>query len=100
MLCNTCTVNQCEDKKVRIACPVCNEKGCLHCNETGYFFIKECPQALIDSNTKEALKFSEWMEKGFLPVSGGLLDQSASLLEHCKFYHEEQNRIDAERYKK
>jgi hypothetical protein len=99
-LCGTCTATRCEDNNVRIACPNCNEKGCERCENTGYFWIKECPQNLIDSNTKEAINYTEWMDKGFLPVNGGLLDQSASLVEHCKFYSDERNRIEAERYKK
>jgi hypothetical protein len=54
---------------------------------------------MIDSNTRETLKYSEWMERGFLPVAGGLLDQSASLMEYCRVYTEDKNRIEAERYK-
>jgi hypothetical protein len=45
------------------------------------------------------MKYSEWMERGFLPVNGGLLDQSASLLTHCGFYADEKNRVEAERFK-
>lgn len=55
---------------------------------------------MIDGNTVEAMRYSEWMDKGFLPTDGGLLSQSASLVEHCKFFSDERNRIEAERYKK
>ena len=52
---------------------------------------------MIDANTRETIRMAEWMDRGFLPVGGGLLDQSASLIEFCKFYSDEKNRIEAER---
>lgn len=98
-LCKSCSGGKCQDIGIKLACPNCNELGCDKCNQTGYFELNTCPQQEITRDAKEVMKYSEWMERGFLPVSGGLLDQSASLLAHCGFYADEKNRVEAERYK-
>lgn len=83
-----------------IDCPECSGLGCERCEKKGRTEYKECPQKMLDRQTKEVVKHSEWMDRGFLPSIGGTLDQSASLMEQCQFYHEEKNRVEAERYKK
>ena len=98
-MCSGCRAGRCDESKgAKIACPVCNEKGCSNCDMTGYFYAG-CPQQDVDQQTREVIKISEWMDKGFLPCGGGLVDQSASLLEQTKFYQDERDRVEAERYK-
>lgn len=99
VLCKNCRANKCVDTDVQISCPDCNETGCEKCDGLGYFEIEGCPQKLMTRDTREILKLSEWVEKGYLPTTGGLLDQSASFLEHCEFYQDEKNRADSEKYK-
>jgi hypothetical protein len=99
MLCKSCK-GSCEDSEgVEINCPSCNGSGCEQCNN-GRFQVKGCPKQEIDATTLQTLEFSEWIEKGFLPSEGGLLNQSASLMAHCKAYGNEVNRIEAERWTK
>jgi len=98
-LCKNCRVGKCVDEGVQFACPACNEKGCDRCGGLGYFEVDGCPQKMLTRTTHDVLKFSEWVEKGYLPISGGLLDQSASFIEHCEFYQDEKNRCEAENYK-
>lgn len=84
------------DIGVLVDCPECNGYGCKNCNGDGRHKYSDCPQKIIDRNTKDAIGFAELMEKGFLPCEGGLLNQSAALIEHCKFYGEEKCRVEAE----
>lgn len=47
----------------------------------------------------EAVNYAGWVEKGLLPIAGGLLDQSAWFIEVCNRLISDTNRLEAERMK-
>jgi hypothetical protein len=99
MLCKSCHKTCQHDAGLEIDCPSCNGSGCDNC-EFGRFKVDGCPQKLIDLATKQTLEYSDWIEKGYLPTDGGVLNQCSALMAHCKAYSNEVNRIEAERWKK
>lgn len=72
-------------------CQECNEglkrfRGCWEdVAETEFEFegeiLKRCPLQLITPTSKRFLRFYQFMEKGFLPNPGGILDQPNRFLE-------------------
>jgi|694.fasta_scaffold19329_3 hypothetical protein len=60
-------------------CPLCNGEGCTEC-EHGIVTITGCPQQYCRSVVKVA-QLSTYSEKGLLPIAGGVLDQSAWVME-------------------
>jgi hypothetical protein len=62
--------------------------------------LQECPRRWIDQRIVEACNLAGIASKGLLPVSGGVLDQSAWFVSVWQMLESEQNRIDQERAKR
>lgn len=62
--------------------------------------IHRCPNRLIPAAIHEALPFVHWSENGSWPVRGGILDQSATLVDAKRLFEGEFNRLQAEDMKK
>lgn len=45
----------------------------------------------------DLIRYSELMEKGLLPVAGGVVDQTAWFIEAATFFQQDCERIKAER---
>ena len=100
MLCKTCGGGECQDDKgIAMDCPNCNGTGCENCTH-GQVDLVGCPQSQMDAETRETVRFADWIDKGFLPCSGGVVDQSASLMASCRFFDEEKNRIENAKWTK
>jgi len=79
-LCRACSRNKCVDmptpeSPVVIACPICGEKGCDACDDSGYYELTECPQKMI-TDVVSFIRFADLFNEGCPPVSGGALDQA------------------------
>ena len=88
-----------------IGCPICDETGidrfgevCKHCND-GQFTLESCPREYLGHEMVRAINYVAFADKGFLPVAGGMLDQSAWWLDIYRMMNNEQNQIDSERMK-
>lgn len=83
-----------KQEHAEIECPICSGEGCEHCDD-GFFSLFECARTF----TRELIRpmnMAIASDKGFLPVAGGLLDQSAWFLDLMTTLHNEQNKLDAE----
>lgn len=79
-LCGKCSLKHCaDDKDIELKCPICNGHGCEHC-KGGWFEVPGCVQRFV-SPMLPAIRMADAYHKGFLPVAGGVLDQSASFIE-------------------
>ncbi len=67
-----------------MSCPICNEVGCNDCDE-GIIRIKECPLDYIGYDACKYVKMVELIDKGMLPVSGGVLEQSHKFISIAEF---------------
>ncbi len=60
-------------------------RGCTEEVDTPFEFegdiLRRCPLQLITQTTKKFMRFYQFMEKGFLPNPGGLLEQPNRFLE-------------------
>jgi hypothetical protein len=61
---------------VLIECPLCSGEGCDQCND-GMFELTQCATQYIDHHLVTAINLAAYADKGLLPTSGGMLDQSA-----------------------
>jgi hypothetical protein len=61
---------------LEIVCPFCEESGCEHCDD-GFLKLTTCPQKFIGPEMVSQINITAACTDGVLPVSGGLLDQSA-----------------------
>ena len=103
-LCGACGL-QCGglDGAFLIACVQCNETGriggeiCEECDGEGYVQINECPREMVGSEMVDAINVAGMCSNGLLPVTGGLLDQSAWFLSLLESLNSETARIEAER---
>ena len=89
-LCRHCSGGVCRDKStetepVEVECPACDGRpgGCEACDD-GHFAIAGCPTAFCQSMSGP-LAMVDFLNKGILPVAGGLLDQSAWLVDAARF---------------
>lgn len=65
-------------------CPSCDGEGCDECID-GEFGISGCPNSYCRS-VISTIDLIELFEKGLPPVSGGVLNQSASFLNAAKYF--------------
>lgn len=105
LLCRNCTAGKCHDvptdlSSVSIACQSCNEAGCDDCGQTGYIELTSCPKRMVDRGTLQAIRMADLMKEGLPPVAGGVLDQSAWFVNFYEVFRSEQNRAEAEAYKR
>jgi len=52
--------------------------------------IASCPYKLIDEPTMQAIHIAGFWKKGLPPVAGGMLDQTVSITQACRFIWDEQ----------
>jgi hypothetical protein len=75
-------------------CVECGGKGCGACKESGRFETKDCPQKVARPMSK-TLALIDMADKGHLPVTGGVMDQSAWFIEAYRYYTSEFERSKA-----
>jgi len=85
---------------VSIACSSCNEAGCDECGQSGYVELTGCPKEMIDRGLLRAIRMADLMKQGLPPVAGGVLDQSAWFVSFYECFRSEQNRAEAEAYRR
>lgn len=74
-LCRTCRGTCTEDnKRVSVACPVCDGSGCDACD--GGDFEPGCPYEFL-RGYYSVIEMAGMTTDGMLPVSGGVMNQSA-----------------------
>ena len=94
-LCRECRGGECRDTgRKRIECVECHGKGCERCVD-GHEIITGCPQPEAGKSI-DAIRMFELVDKGHLPVAGGLLDQAQSFVEAYRFYSADVDKIKAE----
>jgi hypothetical protein len=94
-LCRNCTAKTCHDvgtesEPIDLQCPACDGEGCEECNE-GWFKLDGCPNRYCRT-VVPAIELIDLFEKGLPPVSGGVLNQSASFLNAAKYF-DQQNQL-------
>lgn len=95
LLCKDCNSGVCRDLAPKqFECVSCYGKGCEMCNDTGRFETSECPQQIARPMVA-AVEMFDMADKGHLPVSGGVLDQSAWFIEAYRFYSADVERARA-----
>lgn len=100
MICRSCTGGKCRDlskdnEKLEIECPLCNDQGCSECSG-GTFEVEGCPNTYC-SSVINAIDLIDLFDKGLPPVTGGVLDQSASFIHAARFLESEERRVKDER---
>lgn len=81
-----------DDLKVMRGCE--EETGCIIVDGVEY---KRCPLKIITHQTWEIMRFYGFYEKGILPTSEGLLEQTSKFLDVISFIRREQYRLDKKR---
>lgn len=104
MICKLCSGTECsdginEESYAEIECPCCDNTGCEHC-DNGSFRLSQCAKRYVDDGLVRAINMATRCESGYMPSSGGLLEQSAWFLDLWSMLNSEQNKIDAERMSK
>jgi hypothetical protein len=56
------------------------------CGGSGKTAVTSCPKKLVTSDIWELIDLAYFAKQGAWPVTGGILDQSASFLDACKVY--------------
>ena len=89
VVCRDCSGGQCRslDPK-RLDCEECGGKGCPACDNRGWYYSTGCPQKIARPMWR-VVSLIDMAEKGHLPVSGGVLDQSAWFIEAYRFYEQQ-----------
>lgn len=102
LLCRRCGAECCDDitenNPAEIECPRCDNVGCDDC-DNGYFTLTQCAKRYVDGAIVKAINFAEYTDKGLLPISGGLLDQSAWFLSVWQALSQDKAMIEAKRIK-
>jgi hypothetical protein len=94
-LCRNCTGKKCHDigteaEPIDLQCPACDGEGCEECTD-GWFKLDGCPNRYCRT-VVPAIELIDLFEKGLPPVSGGVLNQSASFLNAAKYF-DQQNQL-------
>lgn len=107
-LCKSCGAS-CRDlltpeNPAELECTACDgtaktrdSEVCKQCNGTGVFELTECPQKYVGSDMIYDLNIASACRDGVMPVSGGLMEQSAYWFDLWTTLESEQARIDRER---
>lgn len=78
---------------IRFQCVTCGGKGCDSCSD-GVWELNECPRTMIDETTADAITYARYARSGFLPASGGMLDQTEWFTDACRMIWNEQDIIE------
>jgi len=73
-------------------CPTCDAMGCELCHD-GKVRITQCPRQCVDASTWAMVGDIAMAKRGFLPVSGGTLDQTESFCAAWMFWMAEEGRM-------
>lgn len=87
-----------EQFPAEMECPACGGEGCEHC-ENGWYTVTQCPSKYIGQELISDISIVSASEN-HLPVSGGLLDQSAWWFELRQLLRSEEHRITEEQMKR
>jgi hypothetical protein len=74
---------------------VCDGSGCEECSD-GVFELDGCPNRYC-SPVVRSIDLIDLFEKGIPPITGGVLDQSASFIEAARFFESEEGKVRNER---
>ena len=100
LVCKECTGGKdgCRDLAAkRFECVECSGRGCSTCKDRGWFEFIGCPQKVARPMSK-ALALIDMADKGHLPVTGGVMDQSAWFIEAYRYYTSEYERSKAKAF--
>jgi len=79
-------------------CPACDGVGCDQCDE-GSVGVTECPNKYC-RDIAPLVPLADMLDKGLLPIAGGLLDQAAWFIQAARLLERDEERIKAERNNK
>ena len=71
------------------------DQKCKICKGSGIETFYRCPVKLVTNDTVMIMKYYNFFKKGHLPVTGGLLNQTAVFLESIEFIDQEVKRLQA-----
>ena len=77
-----------------VRCGGTNPK-CEVCRGSGIETFYRCPVKLVTNDTIRIMKYYNFFRKGYLPVAGGLLSQTAIFLESIEFLDQEVKSLQA-----
>lgn len=88
-VCKSCLGKCTEDnKQISVICPTCDGAGCENCH--GGEFEPGCPYEFL-RGYYEAIEMASMSTDGLLPMSGGIMDQSAWFMRfRAHMTHEEE----------
>ena len=72
-------------------CPACGGDGCEECDGRGDIIITRCPQAEIDREASTLIQVLEMCDAGYLPLTGGVLDQTTWFAAAMACYRREES---------
>lgn len=101
LLCRSCSATTCRtegtaDNPIEFECPACSGHGCEKCDD-GFVTLLGCPNTFCSSMVP-AIDVIDMIGKGHLPVIGGTLDQSASLIQAAQWFEAEEARVKNEQF--
>lgn len=104
MICSGCSPTECRDRpkageSIEVACPSCDENGCRHCDDRGYFKIDGCPQEFVGGQMIDFVKYADFAKRGTMPNDGGLLKQPNWFIDATNFMIAEAQRVKNEQMK-
>ena len=82
-----------------IDCVRCNgsNEECEVCKGSGKEAFYHCPVKIVTKKTVEVIKFYKHYKNGYLPVAGGINDQSITFLKAVDILDREINQLSAEK---
>lgn len=80
-----------------MSCVSCNGKGCEVCNESGYFYIAECPLEVVTEDVWDVMEYADLYKRGLPPVAGGALDQARVFTQACRIIWAEKKSYEKEK---
>lgn len=69
-----------------LPCWICHgeDEDCPLCEGKGRVAITRCPTYMVTPEVTAMLRAWRWLDRGFLPNDGAILDQTACFLEACE----------------
>ena len=84
-------------ERKRFECVECFGRGCSACDDQGWFETSDCPQKVASPMSK-TLSLIDMADKGHLPVTGGVMEQSAWFIAAYRYYSSDMDRAKAKAY--